>query len=179
MVACAQLSWDSWTSQSEKVDASSQILPTDIRCSRRLFVLLQHIFLIDPKEAVMKRWLLLIVLLLAALTNWQGDNSGQTSKPEELSSVAMLVPQDHQQHEAVLTDASTLYRMCSSRPQRVLPSQGAKSKQNIFPPCHLSRRHVVEPLKFLHDGRRRRETAPFCPSVSRLYYVIALRHIIR
>ena len=94
------------------------------------------------------------------------------------SAEALMSPQRHQHHEATLTDATSLYRVCSSRPQRLLPTHGSKTERTANP-CGFVRRHIVKPLQFLHGSRRRLETAPFCLSASCHYYVIALRHIIR
>ena len=87
-------------------------------------------------------------------------------------------PRNDSRHEATLTDASTLYRVCSSRPQRLIPSHGSKTERTVHP-SGCVRRHIVKPLQSVYDSRRRLETAPFCLSASCLYYVIALRHIIR
>lgn len=92
---------------------------------------------------------------------------------------AVMAPQQHRHHEATLTDASQLYRICSSRPQRILPTQGSKTERTITPCGNMARRHHVKPLHSFYDSRLRQETAPFCLSASRDYYVIALRHIIR
>ncbi|MBR1389641.1 MAG: hypothetical protein IJ569_08485 [Prevotella sp.] len=120
------------------------------------------------------------VAFLSVVLNWQG----LTFAPEQLtahgrqSAGTVMSPQKHQHHEATLTDATSLYRVCSSRPQRLLPTQGSKTERTANP-CGFVRRHIVKPLQFLHDSRRRLETAPFSLSVSCHYYVIALRHIIR
>ena len=82
-------------------------------------------------------------------------------------------------HEATLTDASQTYRICSSRPQRITPSQGSKTERYVTPYSSFTRQHNVKHLYSFYDSRQRHETAPFCLSVSRDYYVIALRHIIR
>lgn len=93
---------------------------------------------------------------------------------------SVLTPQHRHHQEATLTDASQLYRICSSRPQRILPTQGAKTERSVTPFGSLARwQHIVKPIHTYYDSRRRRETAPFCLSASRDYYVIALRHIVR
>ena len=91
-----------------------------------------------------------------------------------------MVPLQQHHHEATLTDASQLYRVCSSRPQRILPSQGSRTERTITPFGNLAlRQHIVKHLYTYYDSRCRQETAPFCMSASRDYYVIALRRIIR
>ena len=91
-----------------------------------------------------------------------------------------MTPLQQHHHEATLTDASQLYRVCSSRPQRILPSQGSKTERTITLFGNFAlRQHIVKHFNSYYDSRSRQETAPFCMSASRDYYVIALRHIIR
>ena len=129
----------------------------------------------------MKRWILatLLVLCLTVFANWQTQNnlSQQIAPPRTESSI--LTPQRQQPHEATLTDATQLYRICSSRPQRILPTQGSRTERTTTPPILLARQHHVKPLHSYYDSRRRLESAPYCLSASCDYYVIALRHIIR
>ena len=132
----------------------------------------------------MKRWLLpILISLLAVITNWQGG--GVEANPTILKtlpsegSASIIIPQDQRHHEATLTDATSLYRICNTRPQRIMPTYGSKSERSISHFRLLMQRHIVKPLSILHDSRRRQETAPFCLSASCHYYVLALRHILR
>lgn len=132
----------------------------------------------------MKRWLLpILISLLAVVANWQGggfepDPSILKASASE-ASASIVIPQDQRHHEATLTDATSLYRVCNTRPQRIMPTYGSKSERSISQFRLLMQRHIVKPLSLLHDSRRRQETAPFCLSASCHYYVLALRHIIR
>ena len=91
-----------------------------------------------------------------------------------------MIPQQQHHHEATLTDASQLYRVCSSRPQRILPSQVSKTERTITPFGNFAlRQHIVKHFNSYYDSKCRQEMAPFRMSASRDYYVIALRHIIR
>ena len=122
----------------------------------------------------------LCAVCLTVLLNWQGhvDVTGEELCQHRESSV--LAPQRQHHQEATLTDASQLYRICSSRPQRILPTQGSKTERSVTPFGSLAmRQHHVKPLKSYYDSRCRLETAPFCLSASSDYYVIALRRIIR
>ncbi|MBQ9357012.1 MAG: hypothetical protein IJT98_06970 [Prevotella sp.] len=134
--------------------------------------------------------ILLTTVVLAVLVNWQDEHfvsAGQKSKQqadaqEQIlhSTLFTFHSADNSRHlEATLSDATNLYRVCSSRPQRLLPTQGSKTERSNSPSGGFVRRNSVKPLQFLHDSRRRLETAPFCMSASCHYYVIALRHIIR
>lgn len=143
--------------------------------------------LLLPLPAIMSRLarlarmlMALAVVLLTVVINWQGSDLASDRQADQdlrYAEAQMSAPKHHH-HEATLTDATSLYRVCSSRPQRLLPTHGSKTERTASP-CGFVRRNIVKPLHFLHDSRRRLETAPYCLSASCLYYVIALRHIIR
>lgn len=131
-------------------------------------------------QPIMKRWLIpIIIILLAVLANWQDGDIQQVQEQCQSTSSQIITPQDEQHQEATITDATSLYRICNTRPQRIIPTFGSKSEQSINQFRLLAQRHIVKPLRFLHDNRRRLETAPFSLPASCHYYVIALRHIIR
>ncbi len=135
----------------------------------------------------MRRILLMIRMLtvlcavcLTVLLNWQSKDDALAEIPLHPMESTVMVPLQQHHHEATLTDASQLYRVCSSRPQRILPSQGSRTERTITPFGNLAlRQHIVKHLYTCYDSRCRQETAPFCMSASCDYYVIALRHIIR
>jgi hypothetical protein len=112
--------------------------------------------------------------------NWQSKDDALAEIPLQPTESTVMVPLQKHHHEATLTDATQLYRVCSSRPQRILPSQGSKTERTITPFSNFAlRQHIVKHFNSYYDGRCRKETAPFCMSASCDYYVIALRHIIR
>ena len=135
----------------------------------------------------MRRMLLMIRMLtvlcavcLTVLLNWQSKNDALAGTPLLPTESTVMIPQQQHHHEAMLTDASQIYRVCSSRPQRILPSQGSKTERAITPFGNFALwQHIVKHFKSYYDSRCRQETAPFCMSASCDYYVIALRHIIR
>ena len=146
--------------------------------SRKLLLPLPAIMSILARLARML--MALAVVLLTVVINWQGSDLASDRQADQdlrYAEAQMSAPKHHH-HEATLTDATSLYRVCSSRPQRLLPTHGSKTERTASP-CGFVRRNIVKPLHFLHDSRRRLETAPYCLSASCLYYVIALRHIIR
>lgn len=127
-------------------------------------------------------WMLtaLCAVCLTVLQNWQSKDGALTGIPLLPTESTVMTPLQQHHHEATLTDASQLYRVCSSRPQRILPSQGSKTERTITPFGNFAlRQHIVKHFNSYYDSRSRQETAPFCMSASRDYYVIALRHIIR
>ena len=122
----------------------------------------------------------LCAVCLTVLLNWQSKDGALAEIPLQPTESTVMVPLQQHHHEATLTDASQLYRVCSSRPQRILPSQGSRTEITITPFGNLAlRQHIVKHLYTYYDSRCRQETAPFCMSASCDYYVIALRHIIR
>ena len=129
---------------------------------------------------VAKMIMALGAVMLTVVLNWQEVQliPEQQVENSTQSVETLMSPQKQHHHEATLTDATSLYRVCSSRPQRLLPTHGSNSERTANP-CGFVQRHIVKPLHFLHDSRRRLETAPYSLSASCLYYVIALRHIIR
>ena len=135
----------------------------------------------------MRRILLMIRMLtvlcavcLTVLLNWQSKDDALAEIPLHPMESTVMVPLQQHHHEATLTDASQIYRVCSSRPQRILPSQGSRTERTITPFGNLAlRQHIVKHLYTYYDSRCRQETAPFCMLASCDYYIIALRHIIR
>ena len=95
--------------------------------------------------------------------------------------LAKVTPHEQEQ-DAQLEDASNAaYRVCSSRPQRLLPSG------NIHGNPSASSRLLTNSIRFLSyllsviEGAKepfRQETAPIHFDVASKYYVICLRHLI-
>lgn len=86
-----------------------------------------------------------------------------------------LSKHDHHSSTATLTDTSDLYRICNTRPQRILQSFGNKIRMAgksllsiIKQPLHIFTHREPSPL-----------TAYSLRAASCSYYVIALRHILR
>jgi hypothetical protein len=122
----------------------------------------------------------LCAVCLTVLLNWQSKDDALAGIALQPMESTVMVPLQQHHHEATLTDASQIYRVCSSRPQRILPSQGSRTERTITPFGNLAlRQHIIKHLYTYYDSRCRQETAPFCMSASCDYYVIALRHIIR
>ena len=104
--------------------------------------------------------------------------AGHTTKDR----LAKVTPHQQEQ-DAQLEDASNAaYRVCSSRPQRLLPSGNIHSN-----PSSASSRLLTHRIRFLSsllsviEGAKepfRQETAPIHFDVASKYYVICLRHLI-
>jgi len=76
--------------------------------------------------------------------------------------------------EAVLTNTRDSYRVCNSRPQRLLTSVGSHVRQ-YGKISFQSKFHLLK--SYLSDDKSRAETAPFSSSASCAYYVFALRRL--
>ena len=134
------------------------------------------------RRKLLMTWMLtaLCAVCLTVLMNRQSKDDALAEIPLQPSESTVMIPLQQHHHEATLTDASQLYRVCSSRPQRSLPSQGSKTERTITPFGNFGlRQHIVKHFNSYYDSKCRQETAPFRMSASRDYYVIALRHIIR
>ena len=116
---------------------------------------------------------------LTVAMHWQDECAVPERNSLERPESSVMSPLRQQPHEATLTDATQLYRICPSRPQRILTTHGSRSERTVTPFGSFVRHHIVKPLRSYFDSRCRLESAPFCLSASCLYYVIALRHIIR
>lgn len=114
-----------------------------------------------------------------SVVDWQESDAMPEQMQPECHESSVMSPRQHHHHEATLSDATGLYRICSSRPQRLLPTQGSRSVRTLTPSFGVARPYIVRPLHSYFDSRCRLESAPFCLSASCDYFVIALRHIIR
>ncbi len=89
---------------------------------------------------------------------------------------AVVQQQDNGQ-EAVLTDASHLYRICNSRPQRLIPSWNLTLQDQQNKPL-LYKTKFYESFLLNFRGKKRLESAPIHFDVASRYYVICLRHLV-
>lgn len=134
----------------------------------------------------MKRLIVYILLLMlpVVVQSWQGADVQRTVAGQPVAAVSgqeapvVQAPSDHYPHAAVLTDGRGLYRVCNTRPQRVLPHYGSQHERGTGRTV-LALHQTVKLFQSLYDGRCRRESAPFCSAASCRYYVYALRHILR
>src|SRR5574344_223715 len=141
----------------------------------------------------MKRLKRLSLLMLLLTITYVGNAFPMVSKAEVYEGAIHLcqpVSQDqksdalrdiHIQKEAssiaILSDASSIYRICNSRPQRVLPVYNASQQRlsgrnfNLF--------NIYFCLKHNYGWQGRAVASPYYSAVPTDYFIIALRHIIR
>lgn len=95
--------------------------------------------------------------------------------------LAKVTPHQQEQ-EAQLEDASNAaYRVCSSRPQRLLPSGNIHGNPSASSRLLIHRIRFLSSLLSVIEGAMepfRQETAPIHFDVASKYYVICLRHLI-
>ena len=95
--------------------------------------------------------------------------------------LAKVTPHQQEQ-EAQLEDASNAaYRVCSSRPQRLLPSGNIHGNPSASSRLLIHRIRFLSSLLSVIEGAKepfRQETAPIHFDVASKYYVICLRHLI-
>ena len=83
------------------------------------------------------------------------------------------------QHDAQLEDASVMaYRVCSNRPQRLLPSGNMHAGSSAVSRLLFNKIRFLSHLLFADGGEGLRlESAPIHFDVASKYYVICLRHL--
>lgn len=103
--------------------------------------------------------------------------AGHTTKDR----FAKVTPHQQEQ-DAQLEDASNAaYRVCSSRPQRLLPSGNIHGNPSASSRLLIHRIRFLSSLLSVIEGAKepfRQETAPIHFDVASKYYVICLRHLI-
>ena len=95
--------------------------------------------------------------------------------------LAKVTPHQHEQ-DAQLEDASNAaYRVCSSRPQRLLPSGNIHGNPSASSRLLTHRIRFLSSLLSVIEGAKepfRQETAPIHFDVASKYYVICLRRLL-
>lgn len=86
------------------------------------------------------------------------------------------VEQDDPAPNAVLSDLTTLYRICNARPQRVLPHFCATNTLNTKQYSYKST--FLQHFFTTFHGIERSESAPIHFDVASKYYIICLRHLL-
>lgn len=139
----------------------------------------------------MKQLILYIIFLMSIVFSGYGEVSAasisftpEDSYTEDASHKKdglTKVEYDKSQPEAQLENASQLaYRICSSRPQRLLPSGNMHNSQTVSR-LHTNRiRYLSSLLSTIEGGIEpfRQETAPIHFDVASKYYVICLRRLL-
>ena len=143
----------------------------------------------------MKQLILYIIFLMSMVFSGYGEVSAasislshQDSLTVEAADAAhkkdglAKVTPHQQKQDAQLEDASNAaYRVCSSRPQRLLPSGNIHGNPSASSRLLIHRIRFLSSLLSVIEGAKepfRQETAPIHFDVASKYYVICLRHLI-
>ena len=143
----------------------------------------------------MKQLILYIIFLMSMVFSGYGEVSAASISLSHQDSLtveaadaahkkdrlAKVTPHQHEQ-DAQLEDASNAaYRVCSSRPQRLLPSGNIHGNPSANSRLLIHRIRFLSSLLSVIEGAKepfRQETAPIHFDVASKYYVICLRHLI-
>lgn len=143
----------------------------------------------------MKQLILYIIFLMSMVFSGSGEVSAASVSLSHQDSLAVeaadaahkkdrlakVTPHQHEQ-DAQLEDASNAaYRVCSSRPQRLLPSGNIHGNPSASSRLLTHRIRFLSSLLSVIEGAKepfRQETAPIHFDVASKYYVICLRHLI-
>lgn len=143
----------------------------------------------------MKQLILYIIFLMSMVFAGYGEVSAASISLSHQDSLAVetadaahkkdrlaKVTPHQQEQDAQLEDASNAaYRVCSSRPQRLLPSGNIHGNPSASSRLLIHRIRFLSSLLSVIEGAMepfRQETAPIHFDVASKYYVICLRHLI-
>lgn len=133
----------------------------------------------------MRQLILYILFLVSMVFSGYGEVSAASISftPEDSYTEEASHKKDGlaKQPEAQLENASQLaYRICSSRPQRLLPSGNMHNSQTASRLLTNRIRYLSSLLSAIEGGMEpfRQETAPIHFDVASKYYVICLRHLL-
>ena len=140
----------------------------------------------------MKQLILYIIFLMSMVFSGYGEVSAASISLSHQDSLAVeathkkdglaKVTPHQQEQDAQLEDASNAaYRVCSSRPQRLLPSGNIHGNPSANSRLLIHRIRFLSSLLSVIEGAKepfRLETAPIHFDVASKYYVICLRHLI-
>ena len=143
----------------------------------------------------MKQLILYIIFLMSMVFSGYGEVSAASISLSHQDSSAVeaadathkkdrlaKVTPHQQEQDAQLEDASNAaYRVCSSRPQRLLPSGNIHGNPSASSRLLIHRIRFLSSLLSVIEGAKepfRQETAPIHFDVASKYYVICLRHLI-
>lgn len=129
----------------------------------------------------MKRILpFLIVLLTLTLNCWLGqDDVSETELSVSDTETVWQCDEQQPRQAALLSDASHLYRICNTRPQRLISSHGAKNERITGKLPFALRYKQRVTLDQSYGGRPLLFAVAFHFAASCDYYVYALRRILR
>ena len=131
----------------------------------------------------MKRMWPLIIVLFSLLTSCQREQTAVLAPllttADDTATTQLRDRDQTDRQTAVFSDPTDIYRICSSRPQRILTSQVAKQERTQGKTSAGGFFKYSPSKKHHFGGRGITFKAPFRFAASCDYYVIALRRILR
>ena len=139
----------------------------------------------------MKKFLRFAFLLLFLTFGWAEDGTSslpggvaesmahyldETAQAHRTDRLTDLSKQEQPYSSAILTDLSNLYRICNTRPQRIIQPLGSKIR---LAGKFLFYSFIKQPIHKFSHREISSLTAFSLRAASCSYYVIALRHILR
>lgn len=117
-------------------------------------------------------WMIFTLLLTLAF-GCPGEASAAFPKDKLVQTVHPDSP-----HEALLTDASSLLRLCNARPERIVPAANFVLLRHLskLPSFYKSKFYQTLLLDF--RGKSRTESAPYRFGAACRYYVFCLGHLL-
>ena len=121
----------------------------------------------------------ILLLMLIFLPGSRQEGFAAAVQQGSKESALFIDTNDSHHQQAILTDNRNSYRLCSNRPQRLIPTSGAKHERTSGKLSAVGFVRQSTTLKPPYGGVVCSESAPLGFVASRDYYVFALRHIIR
>ena len=110
--------------------------------------------------------------VLAVINSTTDAQGGKQARRDRLTDISQ---KEDQRSVAVFEDTMNTLRTCLTRTQRLLPSHGPAPGKTQARSIESGKHDLLcNPQNF----SQRQESTPFPSFVSRIYYVIALRHIL-
>ena len=124
----------------------------------------------------MNRWLRIIILTLLVVLKSTATISAATFAADDDHKIQEWVFEHQQRPQAIISDSSQTFRLCSSRPQRVIPAEYAKQVQRYS--FRLQSSNLEKTLSWYSYGRHHIKTSRLSLLFSCEYYVFALKHLL-
>lgn len=120
-------------------------------------------------------WIAAAMIIVAALPSFALSVYDQPVKTESHDRLTDNSKKQHDRPAAVINETTSSLQLCMPRSQRLLPSFGFHPSKTHARTNYI---HTTPVYNLCQNSTLRQEPAGFVSSVSRLYYVIALRHLI-
>lgn len=104
-------------------------------------------------------------------------SAASTSQHTMRDKIQKVEPIEHA-NDALLTENTSLYRICNARPERIIPIGFSIYGSSLGKLSLIYKTKFYQSLLCLFRGMERLESAPVHFDVASRYYVICLRHLL-